>query len=116
MALTSSYWPADTSEPVLELTVGGMLRQAVADAPDRTALVAGLPDPAQRRRWSYAELLAEAEQVARALLERFEPGERVAVWAPNIPQWVLLELGAGLAGVGLVTANPPSPPPERPTA
>ena len=26
---------------------------------------------------------------------RFEPGERVAVWADNIPEWVLLEFGAG---------------------
>jgi len=28
------------------------------------------------------------------------------VWAPNLPEWVLLELGAGLAGVVLVTVNP----------
>src|SRR3954447_3989977 len=112
MALTSSYWPADTSEPVLELTVGGLLRRAAADAPDRPALVAGVPDPAERRRWTYAELLEEAERVARALLDRFERGERVAVWAPNIPQWVLLELGAGLAGVVLVTVNPAYRPAE----
>src|SRR3954452_7117842 len=112
MALTSSYWPPHTSEPVLELTVGRLLREAVADAPDRTALVAGVPDPDQRRRWTYAELLADAELVARALLARFEPGERVAVWAPNIPEWVLLELGAGLAGVVLVTVNPAYRPAE----
>src|SRR3954470_16420616 len=112
MALTSSYWPADTSEPVLDLTVGRLLREAVADAPDRTALVAGVPDPSQRRRWTYAELLADAERVARALLARFEPGERVAVWAPNIPEWVLLELGAALAGMVLVTVNPAYRPAE----
>src|SRR3954469_23855830 len=112
MGLTSSYWPADTSEPVLELTVGGLLRRAAADAPDRTALVAGVPDPSQRRRWTYAELLDESERVARALLARFQPGERVAVWAPNIPEWVLLELGAGLAGVVLVTVNPAYRPAE----
>jgi fatty-acyl-CoA synthase len=112
MGLTSSYWPADTSEPVLELTVGGLLRRAAADAPDRAALVAGVPDPAERQRWTYAELLEEAERVARALLDRFERGERVAVWAPNIPQWVLLELGAGLARVVLVTVNPAYRPAE----
>src|SRR3954463_610702 len=112
MGLTSSYWPADTSEPVLELTVGGLLRRAVADAPDRTALVAGVPEPAARLRWTYAELLDDAERVARALLDRFERGERVAVWAPNIPEWVLLELGAGLAGVVLVTVNPAYRPAE----
>jgi len=31
------------------------------------------------------------------LLGRFDPGERVAVWAPNIPEWIGLEFGA-LAG------------------
>jgi fatty-acyl-CoA synthase len=59
----------------------------------------GVHHPAARRRWSYAELLVEAEQVANALLARFEPGERVAVWANNLPEWVLLEFGAALAGV-----------------
>lgn len=106
MARASSHWPADRAEPVLEMTVGSLLREAVADAPERTALVAGVPDPAARRRWTHAELLVDAEAVARALLARFEPGERVAVWAPNLPEWVLLELGAGLAGVVLVTVNP----------
>src|SRR5207302_844044 len=40
MALRWSYWPADTSEPVLDLPVGGLLRRAAADAADRPALVA----------------------------------------------------------------------------
>jgi acyl-CoA synthetase (AMP-forming)/AMP-acid ligase II len=30
----------------------------------------------------------------------------VAVWANNIPEWVILELAAGLAGVTIVTVNP----------
>jgi fatty-acyl-CoA synthase len=64
------------------------------------------PDPAQRRSWTYAELLAIAERVARALLVRFRPGERVAIWAPNCAEWVLLQQGASLAGLVLVTVNP----------
>ena len=59
-----------------------------------------------RRRWTYAELLADAERLARALLSRYRPGERIAVWAPNIPEWVILEYAAALAGLTLVTANP----------
>ena len=51
-------------------------------------------------------LLADVEAVARALLGRFAPGEKVAVWAPNIPEWILLQLGAGLAGLILVTVDP----------
>ena len=104
--LTQSYWPADTSEPILETTVGGVLREAAARAADAPALVAGTPDPAGRLRWTFGQLLTEAEQAARALLGRFEPGERVAVWAPNIPEWIVLEFAAALARLTLVTVNP----------
>jgi fatty-acyl-CoA synthase len=107
-----SYIPADTSEPILETTVGGILREAASRHPDRTALVEGIPGADARRRWTYAELLAEAETVAKALSGRFEKGERVAVWAPNIPEWVILEFGAALAGVVLVTVNPAYQPQE----
>jgi fatty-acyl-CoA synthase len=110
--VATSYWPADTSEPVLETTVGGILRAAAAAGPDMLAMVGGVPDPGQRRRWTYAELLAEAEQAARALTARFAPGERVAVWAPNLPEWVILEYAAGLAGLVLVTVNPALRPAE----
>jgi fatty-acyl-CoA synthase len=106
LRLTESYWPADRTEPVLETSCGGVLRTAAERAPDAVALVAGVPDPAARRRLSYAELLTQAERAARALLGRFAPGERVAVWAPNLPEWIILQFGAALAGVTLVTVNP----------
>jgi fatty-acyl-CoA synthase len=112
MALTSSYWPADTSEEVHETTIGDVLREAARAAPDRTALVAGMPNPADRRRWTYAELLRDAEMVARSLLTSFAPGEHLAAWAPNIPEWVILQYGAALAGLVLVTVNPAYTPTE----
>jgi fatty-acyl-CoA synthase len=110
--VATSYWPADVSEPVLETTVGGILRAAAAAGPDLPAMVAGVPDPAARRRWTYAQLLADAEQAARALTLRFAPGERLAVWAPNLPEWVILEYAAALAGLILVTVNPALRPAE----
>ena len=104
--LALSHWPADDSEPVLERTVGDALRDAAARWGGRTALVEGVPAPTQRRRWTYAALLHDAEAVARALLGRFRPGDHVAVWAANSPEWVLLEFGAALGGLTLVTVNP----------
>ena len=95
-----SHWPAHALTPILETTVGGVLRAAAWRAPDRVALIDG------DRRWTYGELLDEAERVARGLLTRFTPGEPVAVWAGNGPDWVLLEFAAGLAGLTLVTVNP----------
>jgi fatty-acyl-CoA synthase len=111
MKLSESYVPADESTPVLETTVGSILREAAALCPDQLALVEGISDEG-RRHWTYAELLAEAEKVAHALAARFEKGERVAVWAPNVPEWVVLEFAAGLAGVVLVTVNPAYQPKE----
>jgi fatty-acyl-CoA synthase len=104
--LASSYWPADRSQPLLDTTVGDLLRAAAAQVPGRLALVEGSPGPATRRTWTYAELLTVAERIARALLARFAPGERIAVWAPNCPEWMLLQHGVSLAGMVLVTVNP----------
>ncbi|MFI6285125.1 class I adenylate-forming enzyme family protein [Streptomyces sp. NPDC051018] len=101
-----SYRPADTGRPVLENTCGGVLRDAAAAAPDTVALAEFVPPGETGRQWTYAALLRDAERAAAWLLERFSSGERVAVWSPNLPEWVLLQYGAGLAGIVLVTANP----------
>ncbi len=110
--LAESYWSADMSEAVLESTVGGVLRSAAAAAPEGLALTAGVADPGARRQWTYAELLDDVERAARSLVGQFEPGEHVAIWAHNIPEWVILEYAIGLAGLVLVTVNPALRPDE----
>jgi len=110
--MTLSYAKGPETPAVRDLTIGDALREAAAAAPDRIALIDGNADPAQRREWTYRELLDEAECLARALLARFKPGERIAIWAPNLPQWVITEYGAALAGVILVTVNPSYQPEE----
>jgi fatty-acyl-CoA synthase len=105
-ALNTSLWIADTSEEVLEATVGDILRSAAERAPGSIALVEGVADPAARRRWTFERLLDESERAARALLGRFQAGERVAAWANSIPEWLVLEYGCALANVTLVTVNP----------
>ncbi len=102
----AAWWPADTSVPLRETTIGSVLREAAERAPGQTALIDGDLDRPDRRQWTYPELLAAAEAAARALLTRFAPGERVAVCSPNCPEWVILEFGAALAGLVLVTVNP----------
>src|SRR3954471_14966664 len=106
MTLTKSHVAGPATPAVREMTFGDLLRQAAEAAPDRLALVAGVPDPKLRRQWTYAQFYREAQRTARALLSRFKPGERIAVWAQNLPEWVMLEFGAGLAGMVLVTVNP----------
>ena len=106
MALTESFAQGPTEPPLRDITLGALLAWAAQTTPDRLALISGEPDPAHRRQWTYAQLHAECQRTARALLTRFKPGERVAVWAPNRPEWVMMEFGAALAGLVLVTVNP----------
>jgi len=106
MTLTESHAFGVEDPTVLDTTIGDLLRAAAARAGDRIAVIEGVDDPAGRREWTYAELLADAERTAQALLARFSPGDHVAVWAHNIPEWVLVELGCALAGMTIVTVNP----------
>ncbi|MGW2562569.1 AMP-binding protein [Streptomyces sp. NPDC001514] len=101
----ASHWPSIGTISDCDYTIGDALRRAAARWPSRTALVEGIAGP-DARTWTYAELLDHSEAVAYALLAHFHPGERVAVWSANSPEWVLLELGAALAGITLVTVNP----------
>lgn len=98
--LAISHWHSGSPEQAFRRTVGDVLRSAAARAPDRAALVFG------DRWWTYADLLAEATDGARALLASFIPGDVVAVWSENRPQWVALEFAAGLAGLTLVPVSP----------
>ena len=106
MPLTLSHAHGPDQPPVRDLTLGDALAWAALTVPDRLALIAGTADPTTRRSWTYAELHTQCERTARALCTRFKPGERVAVWAQNLPEWVMMEFGAAMAGLVLVTVNP----------
>ena len=104
--LKRAWFEAQADAPILETTVGGILRARAEVSADAEALVEVTLEGTLGRRWTYGQLLADSERLARALASRYRPGERIAVWAPNIPEWVILEYAAALAGLTLVTANP----------
>ena len=104
--LQESLFPAQNDQQLIEETVSGALRRVTSAGPDRPALVEVNADGETGRRWTYAELLADVERLAEALTTRFEKGERVAVWSPNSPEWVLMEYACAMAGLTLVTVNP----------
>ncbi len=112
VTLSESYFPAQGGQPCRLTTIGAMLGASVTAAPDRPALKELGYDGEIGRVWTYAELLHDAERLARALASRHEEGARVAVYANNVPEWVLLELGCALAGLTLVTVNPAYQPRE----
>ncbi|MFE7358066.1 FadD3 family acyl-CoA ligase [Streptomyces sp. NPDC057543] len=77
-----------------------LVRAAARRYGDREAVVEG------RTRISYAELGDRVERAAAACIASgVEPGDRVAVWAPNTLDWIVSALGAVTAGAILVPLN-----------
>ncbi len=106
MTYERSHIAAVTTKELLDVTVGQLLRRTAEQSPDVVALIDGAGDFATRGRWTYQELLEQAEIAAAALLSVFRPGEHVAIFGPNSPEWTFVQLGAALAGLVLVTVNP----------
>ena len=81
------------------LTIPQVVRAAAAFG-DREALVDG------DRRWTFSELVREIERCARSFVALgLRPHDRVAVWAPNSPEWMFAALGAQMVGGVLVPIN-----------
>jgi acyl-CoA synthetase (AMP-forming)/AMP-acid ligase II len=81
-------------------TIPGVLAQAARRFPDLAAVVEG------DRRTSYAELDGLVERAAAGFVAAgLQPGERVAIWAPNGLDWIVAAVGAQVAGGVIVPIN-----------
>ena len=70
---------------------------------DRPALISRH----QGIRLSYAELDAEVDRIARALIAAgLERGDRLGLWSPNRVEWALIQYATARLGVILVNVNP----------
>jgi fatty-acyl-CoA synthase len=98
-----AYDAGPTDVPILEETIGQNFERTVAAHRDAEALV----DVAGDRRWTYGELDDEINVVARGLMALgIEPGERVGIWAPNCPEWTIVQYATAKIGGILVNINP----------
>jgi fatty-acyl-CoA synthase len=103
MTLAMSHAVGSVDVPLLEETIGANLERAVATYPDREALVSRH----QAVRYTYAELDAAVDEVARGLLALgLERGDRLGIWSPNCAEWALVQYATAKIGVILVTVNP----------
>ena len=92
-----------TGVPLIEQTIGDFFAAMAARQPDREALVS----VHQGRRYTYAQLQAEARRLASALLAQgLAPGDRVGIWSHNNAEWVLMQLATAQVGLVLVNINP----------
>lgn len=99
--LSTSAGPTDVA--LLSETIGANLARTVSERGSNEALVVRHQDI----RWTYDELWANVDELARALLSRgFETGDRLGIWAPNCAEWVLTQFATARIGVILVNINP----------
>lgn len=91
------------AEPTLmSVTLGEALHDAARRWPDTEALISC----SENVRLTFAELDAKVSSLAAGLLELgLEPGDRVAIWAPNCAAWTLLQFATARAGLVFVTFN-----------
>ena len=98
-----SYVCGDKSEPLWRKTVWQVLKDTEAKFGSRTAVVfsqSGI-------RWSWSEFLQRVDRFAAGLLAiGLKPGDRLAIWSPNSPQWLITQFATARIGVILVTINP----------
>ncbi len=98
-----SYARGESSPPLIEETIGANLERIVAEHGGREALV----EVATGRRWTYAELDADVDRLARGLLVAgIAKGDRVGIWAPNCAEWTLVQYATAKVGAILVNVNP----------
>lgn len=85
------------------LTIPQVLDATVRKFGERDAVVF----PKLSLRWSWQQLAEQVERAARGLLALgIRPREHVAVWATNVPEWIVLQQATARIGAVLVTINP----------
>ncbi len=102
-----AIWEAESyGFELLNVTIGDLLDKQAESIPDKEALVYNYPELGIVLRLNYRQYRDEANKLAKGLLALgIQKGEHVAVWSPNLPQWVLLEMALAKIGAVLVTIN-----------
>lgn len=92
-------WPKDN---LIELTFPQVLDRVVEEFPDQYAFRYTTTDYTR----TYAQFRDDVDTFARALIAiGVKPGDHVAIWATNVPQWYITFWATVKIGAVLVTVN-----------
>src|SRR5262245_37545577 len=94
-----SHWQAEAEGiELLEMTIGDLLDRRADELPTQEAIVYSCyPEfgDALNIRWTYQDYRDRANAVAKGLLALgLAKGDHIAVWAANLPEWLLLQMAA----------------------
>ncbi|QOR66001.1 AMP-binding protein [Cytobacillus suaedae] len=85
-----------------DVTIGQLLRDAVTKYGKKEAIVYSK----ENIRYTYEEFFEETSKLAKSLIKLgIKKGEHIAIWATNVPEWLLLQYASARIGAVLVTIN-----------
>ncbi|KNA92686.1 MULTISPECIES: AMP-binding protein [Gordonia] len=98
-----AYARGEDNPPLLTETIGQTLARTTEAYGENLALV----DAPSGRTWTYREFRTEVLALAAGLLRHgVQTGDRVGLWAPNRPEWVMVQYATAEIGAILVNLNP----------
>ncbi len=84
-------------------TIGQMLNEIADKYPTRDAII----HPEAGVRYNYALFLWEIDRAAKGMIHLgIQQGDHVALWAPNVPEWVVIQIALSKIGAVLVPVDP----------
>jgi fatty-acyl-CoA synthase len=103
MQQSLSYVHGAHEVPLIGESIGVHLASIAARFGDNDALIVRH----QNIRWTYREFDERVTRLAAGLLGLgLHPGDRVAIWAQNCAEWVLVQFATARAGLIMVNINP----------
>ncbi|MBW1999775.1 MAG: AMP-binding protein, partial [Deltaproteobacteria bacterium] len=94
---------------IVKKTIGEVFNEVSERYPNNDALIHTEIGP----RYTYGLLSWEVNRAAKGLmLLGIEKGDRVALWAPNIPEWIVAQMALAKIGAVMVPVNPEVKPAE----
>ena len=98
-----SHVKGSTARPLLDATIPVFLAEVVRRHGGRNAAVFR----AARERWTYEQLARRVDRFAAGLLSLgLYRGDRIGIWAPNRPEWLIAQFATARIGLILVNINP----------
>ena len=90
------------SELFTELPIGKFFENMVEKQPDHEFII--YPD--RNLRFTYKEFDERVDNLAKGMLSiGIKPGDRVGIWAKNVPEWLTFMFACAKIGAAIVTVN-----------
>src|SRR5215471_9265375 len=102
-----AIWEAESEGiELVNTTFGEILEQQAQRNPDKEALVYHYPELELNLRLTFCQLRDEVDRLSKGLMAlNIAKGDHVAVWSPNVPEWIFLQLALARIGAVMVTVN-----------